>query len=64
MLGCLFLRFIGWTLGNAPKINVREYRMEQSKEDNPEKLTTQEEEKLNKNTTQYVWTPLYTNKHK
>jgi hypothetical protein len=38
--------------------------MEQSKEDNPEKLTTQEEEKLNKNTTQYVWTPLYTNKHK
>ena len=41
--------------------------MEQSKKDNPEKLTTkgtQEEEKLNKNTTQYVWTPLYTNKHK
>ena len=62
MLGCLFLRCIGWTLGNAPKIDVREYRMEQSKEDNPEKLTTQEEEKL-KNTAQYVWTPLYTNKH-
>jgi hypothetical protein len=39
--------------------------MEQSKKDNPEKLTTkgtQKEEKLYKNTTQYVWTPQALNK--
>ena len=41
--------------------------MEQSKKENPEKLATygtQEEEKESKYTTRYVWTPLYTNKHK
>ena len=34
--------------------------------DNPEKLATQgtqDEDKQNKNTTQYEWTPLYANKH-
>ena len=33
---------------------------------NPEKLATQgtqDEDKQNKNTTQYEWTPLYANKH-
>ena len=35
--------------------------------DNPEKLATldtQDEDKQNENTRQYVWTPLYTSKHK
>ena len=35
--------------------------------DNPEKLATQGtqgEDKLSKNTTQYEWTPQYSNKHK
>ena len=35
--------------------------------ENPEKLATlsiQDDEKHNKNTTEYVWTPLYTSKHK
>jgi hypothetical protein len=35
--------------------------------DSPEKLATQvthDEEKENKNTTQYVWPPLYVSKHK
>ena len=38
----------------------------QSKLDNPEKPTTQgtqDEDKQNKNTTQYVLTPLYARKH-
>lgn len=35
--------------------------------DNPEKFAnqvTQDEENKNKNTTQYVWTPIYANKYK
>ena len=38
------------------KISIREYRMGKSKMDNPEKLAmqgTQDENKQNKNTTQY-----------
>ena len=38
-----------------------------NKMNNPEKLATQgtqDEDKQNKNTRHYVWTPLYANKHK
>ena len=39
------------------QLNVREYRMEQQKKDNPEKMATQlkqDDEKHNKQTTQYA----------
>jgi len=51
------------------QINVREHRRSnQSNIGNPEKLaahSTQDDDKQNKNTTQYVFdTTIYTNKHK
>ena len=47
----------------TPDINVREYRKGNQQKDNPEKMA-QDEEKQNKNTTQYVLETNTNNVHK
>ena len=52
---------------HVDKINVREYRMDNEKNDNPEKLATQgtvHKTKKNKAKHNRCWTPRHASKHK
>ena len=51
-------------INNAYKINVIEYRRDNHKMDNPEKMATQDTNKQTKSQHNMCWTSLYANKHK
>ena len=50
----LLLYYVIYCTISQYQINIRKYRRGIQKLDNPEKLVTQDEEKQNKNTTEYV----------